>query len=266
MPLARLSRLTLYYETYGDENERTLLLINGLGSDHREWLYQIPAFKRKFRVIAFDNRGTGLSDAPPPPYTTAEMADDAAALLDHLGIARASVLGVSMGGLIAQMVAIRHPQAVEKLVLGCTAVGGDRSIKPPPEVMAAFSSFDPDDREGSVRRVLPYLYTEDFIRSCPEEIERFVRFSSTKKQSPEGYAGQLAAISTHSSWDLLSSIEAETLVITGTADRVIPPENSRLLAERIPHARLHLIEGAPHRLFAENHEEFNRVVLEFLLS
>ncbi len=266
MPLANLEGITLYYETYGDGNEQALLLINGLGSDHREWLYQLPDFKKHFRVIIYDNRGTGLSDTPPGPYTTSQMADDAARLLDFLEIDKAHVLGVSMGGLIAQMVAAIHPERVNRLVLACTAFGGEESIKPSPEVMAAFASFDENDPEGSVRRLVPYLYSEKFIKSGNPEIERFVRYAVSKKQNKEGYAFQLAAISSHSSFGLLKSIMAKTLVITGTEDAVIPPENSEILAEKIPDARLEYVEGGPHRFFAENHREFNEKVLRFLLE
>jgi pimeloyl-ACP methyl ester carboxylesterase len=264
MPFAELEGITLYYETYGDGNDRTIILINGLGSDHREWLYQIPAFKDHFRVIVFDNRGTGISDVPEGPYTTDDMAKDAVSLLRFLGTEKSHVLGVSMGGFIAQKVAILYPHIVDRLVLACTAMGGEKSIKPDPDALAAFASYDENDPEGSLRRVLPYLYTKEFIESGDPEIERFIRFALTKRQSREGYMNQMAAISTHSSYDDLKRIEAETLVITGTADRLIPPENSEILAREIKRSKLRLIEGAPHRLFAERREEFNRAVLEFL--
>ncbi len=264
MPVASLPGLNIYYETYGDGKDRSLILINGLGSDHREWLYQVPAFRRHFRVVLFDNRGAGLSDSPPGPYTTEQMAGDVRELLGYLGIGRANVLGVSLGGLIAQQVAILYPEIVDALVLACTGVGGEHSVKPQEEAMGAFLSFSEEDPEGSLRKILPYLYTREFIERNDPEIERFLRYALNKRQNMEGYRAQLAAVSTHSSFQRLGRIRAKTLVITGNADSLIPPENSKILVGRIPGARLVFLEGAPHRLFAERWEEFNDQVLKFL--
>ncbi|MDD5762816.1 MAG: alpha/beta hydrolase, partial [bacterium] len=118
MPHTEAPGFRMYYEEHG--SGFPLLMINGLGSDHLEWLHQVPAFEARFRVIVFDNRGTGKSGVPPGPYTTAQMADDAAALLRFLGIVQSHVLGVSLGGMIAQEVALRHPDLVDGLVRGCT--------------------------------------------------------------------------------------------------------------------------------------------------
>ncbi|HZW36394.1 MAG: alpha/beta fold hydrolase [Deltaproteobacteria bacterium] len=241
-----------------------LLLVNGLGSDRREWLAQVPAFAPHFRVILFDNRGSGESDTPPGPYATGEMADDAVALLSFLGVERAHVLGVSLGGMIAQEAALRHPGRVERLVLACTTPGGDVSERPPPEALAAFLRTPGGDREEDLRRTIPFLYSGRFRREHPEEIEGFIARRLSAPSSPEGYTAQLAAAVGHSAGDRLKGIRALTLVIAGTADRLVPPVNSRRIAERITGAKLVLLPGAPHRLFAENAEAFNREVLEFL--
>ncbi len=252
----------MYYETHGAGDP--LLLINGLGSDSSEWLFQLPAFAGHFRVVAFDNRGSGRSESPPGPYTTAEMADDAAALLSHLGANRSHVLGVSLGGMIAQEVALRHPRRVRKLVLACTAPGGDGSVRPAPEVLRAFVRSPSADPETEIRRVIPYLYTEAYRRERREEIEEFVRRRLANPISAEGNAAQLAAAVGHSAWDRLGGITVPTLVIAGEGDGVVPPENSRRIARRIPGAKLVLLPGAPHRFFAENAEAFNREILAFL--
>lgn len=250
---------------YGTNGAGTpLLLINGLGSDRSEWLFQLPAFEERFLVITFDNRGAGGSDVPPGPYTTAQMADDAAALLEHLGVGRAHILGVSLGGMVAQEVALRHPHRVGKLVLACTAPGGEGSVRPAPAVLEAFARSPGADPEKEIRRTIPFLYTEEYRRSHPEEIEAFVRRRLANPVSAEGNAAQLAAAVGHSGWDRLGSIRMPTLVITGDADRLVPPENSRRIAHRIPGAKLVILPGAPHRLFAENAEAFNREVLAFL--
>lgn len=243
-----------------------LLLINGLGSDRGEWMAQIPAFARRFRVIAFDNRGSGESEAPPGPYTTAGMADDAAALLSFLEVTRAHVLGVSLGGMIAQEIALRHPGRVERLVLACTTPGGETSVRPSPAALAAFARAPGGDREAELRRTIPFLYTGRFRTERPEEIEAFIARRLVAPSSPEGYAAQLSAAVRHSAGDRLKGIRSPTLVITGTADLLVPPVNSERIAQRIPGATLVRMPGAPHRLFAEDAEAFNRAVLDYLTS
>jgi pimeloyl-ACP methyl ester carboxylesterase len=262
MPLTEAPGFRMYFEEHG--SGFPLLLINGLGSDHLEWLHQVPAFVPHFRVVVFDNRGTGKSAVPPGPYTTAQMADDAAALLRFLGIGRAHVLGVSLGGMIAQEVALRHPDRVDGLVLGCTGAGGTLSVRPSPEAMAVFALARGDDPEGELRRMIPFLYTGACSRERPEEIEAFIRRRMENPTPPEGYAAQLAAAVAHDASDRLERIRARTLVITGDADRLVSWENSMRIAGRIPGAKLVVLPGAPHRLFAENADAFNREVLLFL--
>ena len=262
MPYTDAPGFRMYYEEHG--SGFPLLLINGLGSDHLEWLHQLPAFAAHGRVVVFDNRGTGKTDVPPGPYTTAQMADDAASLLRALGIPRAHVLGVSLGGMIAQEVALRHPDLVDGLVLGCTGPGGKLSIHPSPEAMAAFAIAKGEDPEAELRRMLPFLYTDACIRERPGEIEGFVRRRLDHPTPPEGYLAQLSAAVIHDASSRLGNIRARTLVITGDADRLVNWENSLRLAGRIPGAMLVVLPGAPHRLFAETADDFNREVLSFL--
>lgn len=262
MPYTDAPGFRMYHEEYG--RGFPLLLVNGLGSDHLEWLHQLSSFAPHFRVIVFDNRGTGKTDVPPGPYTTARMADDAAALLGALGIGRAHVLGVSLGGMIAQEVALLHPERVERLVLVCTGPGGQLSVRPLPEAMAAFALAGGKDPEAELRRMIPYFYTDACIRDRPEEVEGFIRRRLDHPTPPEGYLAQLSAAMTHDAASRLEAIRAKTLVITGDADRLVHWENSLRLAGRIPGAKLVVLPGAPHRLFAENAAAFNREVLQFL--
>ena len=262
MPYTDAPGFRMYYEEHG--SGFPMLLINGLGSDHLEWLHQLPEFSRSFRAIVFDNRGTGKTDVPPGPYTTAQMADDAAALLGALGIARAHVLGVSLGGMIAQEVSLRHPDRVEGLVLGCTGPGGQLSVRPSPEAMAAFALSEGEDPETELRRMTPFLYTDACIRDRPEEVEGFLRRRLDHPTPQEGYLAQLSAAVTHDASSRLEAVRAKTLVITGDADRLVHWENSLRLAGRIPGAKLVVLPGAPHRLFAENAAAFNREVVRFL--
>lgn len=262
MPFADLNGFRVYFEVSG--SGFPLLLINGLGSDHLEWLFQVPAFERHFRVVVYDHFGTGKSDVPPGPYTTARMADDAGILLDALGIRRAHVLGVSLGGMIAQEVALRHPDRLERLVLGCTAPGGSLSVRPSAAAMAAFLDAGKGNPESELRRMMPYLYTDAYMQERPDEIDAFIRRRLENRTDPAGFVAQLHAAMTHDAADRLGRIGARTLVVTGDADRLVPPENSARIAQRIPGARRVVIPGAPHRLFAENAEAFNREVLDFL--
>ena len=262
MPVTDAPGFRMYYEVRGEGFP--LLLVNGLGSDHREWLFQLPEFSRRFRVVAFDNRGAGDSDSPPGPYTTALMADDAAALLAFLGIARAHVLGVSLGGMIAQELALRHPGLVERLVLACTASGGEAAQRPSPEAIGAFVRSPDGDPRRDLLRTIPFLYTKRYRRERPEEVEAFVQRRLAAPASPSGHANQLGAAVGHAAGERLGGIRARTLVIAGTDDLLVPPVNSRRLAEGITGATLVLLPGAPHRLFAENAEAFNREVLSFL--
>ena len=262
MPYTDAPGFRMYFEEHGCG--LPLLLINGVGSDHLEWLHQLPAFESRFRCIVFDNRGTGMTGVPSGPYTSAQMADDAASLLRALGVTRSHVLGVSLGGMISQEVALRQPGLVEGLVLGCTGPGGELSVRPSPEAMAAFALAKGEDPEAELRRMLPFLYTDACIRERPGEIEGFVRRRLDHPTPPEGYLAQLSAAVTHDASSRLGKIRARTLVITGDADRLVNWENSLRLAGRIPGATLVVLPGAPHRLFAETADAFNREVLRFL--
>lgn len=252
----------MYHEEHGAGFP--LLLINGLGGDHVEWLRQVPEFSRSFRTIAFDNRGAGDSEAPPGPYSTAQMADDAAALMSAISVERAHVIGVSLGGMIAQELALRHAERVSRLVLACTSPGGEGSARPSSAALAAFARSPGGDREAELRRTIPFLYTERFRRERPGEIDAFVARRLSRPASPEGHAAQMAAAVGHSAWERLGDIAAPTLVITGSDDRLAPPVNSERIAQRIPGAKLMVLPCGPHRLFAEDPEAFNREVLAFL--
>ena len=262
MPYTDAPGFRMYYEEHG--SGFPLLLINGLGSDHLEWLHQLPVFASHGRVVVFDNRGTGRTGVPPGPYTTGQMADDAASLLRALGIPRAHVLGVSLGGMIAQEVALRHPDLVDGLVLGCTGPGGELAVRPSPEAMAAFALAKGEDPEAELRRMLPFLYSDACMREQPGEVEGFVRRRLEHPTPPEGYLAQLSAAVSHDASSRLEKVRARTLVITGDADRLVDWENSRRLAGRIPGATLVVLPGAPHRLFAETAAAFNLEVLRFL--
>jgi 3-oxoadipate enol-lactonase len=231
MPFATTGGVRLHYEDGGEG--RPLLLIAGIPAIVSDWLPVANALRTTRRVIAYDNRGSGESDTPVGPYTTAELAEDAAALLDALGAVPADVFGISMGGMIAQELALRHPGSVRRLVLGCTHAATRTAVRPPKEASRAFAA-----EVGWAERMLllsPFAFTEDVDAGL---LERFIEKKSGDVQSEEGYRAQIAAVLAHDASARLGDIGHETLVITGDDDRVIPGANSELLASEIPNARL----------------------------
>jgi 3-oxoadipate enol-lactonase len=276
MAIAKVGSIELYYEEHGSGDP--LLLIMGLAADSTAWLFQWPAFSKHYRTIVFDNRGVGRSSKPAGPYTIHEMADDAAGLLDGLGIARAHVVGVSMGGMIAQELALRHPQKVRGLVLGCTypepdadierqrefsvgALGGNISASG--DIQIDLKSLDPMQ---FFQTLLPAVFNQEFIeKELPKLIELFggaLQYGF----SMEAILGQVTAVMSHKATDRLHQIKSPTLVITGDADRLVPPANSDILAKHIPGARLVKIPGGSHGFNFETPELFNREVLSFLAT
>ncbi|MGH2829890.1 MAG: alpha/beta fold hydrolase [Actinomycetota bacterium] len=253
--------ISLGYEIRGGGDP--LLLIHGLGYGRWGWHWQVPALSAQFRVIAFDNRGIGESDAPPGPYTVAQMAGDAAALLDALGIRRAHVIGTSLGGFIAQTLAVERPDLVDRLVLACTGLGGPRYV-PMPEVtvrlLAELPSLPSEERLGRATR---NAFTAGFVRQRPDVINQILEFRTAEDQPYEQWGWQAAAGAAFDLSDRVGTIRSETLVITGVEDTVVDLKNSRLLAEEIPNARLVEMAGG-HLFFIEEADTFNRIVASFL--
>jgi len=262
MPTVKVGDINIYYESHG--KGEALLLIMGYGANSTMWGLQIPAFSQEYRVISFDNRGTGQSDKPNMPYTIKMMADDAKGLLDAIGIDSAHVCGVSMGGMIAQELALNYPDRVKSLILGCTFCGGTKAIPPTPEVQALLGGMGELPVEEQAREMAPLLWTQEFIDKNPVALELYVAIAAKYPTPPHGFACQEQAIMAHDTYDRLSRIKVPTLVITGDADRIIPAGNSKVLASRIPNAELVILKNACHGFFGEAVEETNRIVLDFL--
>jgi 3-oxoadipate enol-lactonase len=276
MSTAKIGSLDIYYDEHGAGEP--LLLIMGLAADSMAWMFQVPAFAEKYRTIVFDNRGVGRSSKPAGPYTIHEMADDAAGLLDVLHVQRAHVVGVSMGGMIAQELVLRHPERVHGLVLACTypepdvdiernrrfsvqQLGG--SITEEGEVQIDVKTINPMD---FLQQLLPMVFNQEFIA---KELPKLIQVFSGALQygfSMEAIMGQVGAVMSHKATDRLGQITAPTLVITGDADRLIPPANSDILAKGIPGAKLVKIPGGSHGFNFETPDVFNRAVLDFLAS
>jgi pimeloyl-ACP methyl ester carboxylesterase len=276
MSTARVGDVELYYEEHGQGDP--CLLIMGLAADSSAWMFQVPAFAERYRTIVFDNRGVGRSSKPAGAYTIHQMADDAAGLLDVLGIARTHVVGVSMGGMIAQELVLRQPARVRSLVLGCTYPEPDEEIERTRQFsVAEFGGTVTAEGEMRIdlsalnpmlllQHLLPRVFNQSFIdRELPKLLQVFSR-SLQYGFSLEAILGQLEAAMGHRATDRLHTITAPTLVITGDADLLIPPANSEILARHIPGAKLVKVPGGSHGFNFETPEVFNRHVLEFLDS
>ncbi|MGD9997291.1 MAG: alpha/beta fold hydrolase [Ilumatobacteraceae bacterium] len=254
--------LRLHYEAFGRKHAPAVLMIQGLGADKHGWDMQRFVLAARYRVIAFDNRGAGRSDKPFGHYDLEQMANDAIAVLDHAEVDRAHVVGASMGGAIAQIVALRHPERVRSLTLACTACRNHpwrRELLTSWAVHATERGMGAMTREAarwvigprSFRRLLPA-----FGWLGPLALGR----------TSHAFAAQVRAIvaADESLADRLAEITIPTLVLVGNQDILTPRGDSEELAERIPNSELVVISGAAHGFMVEHATTFNRVLLEFL--
>ena len=242
--------------------KQPLLLIMGLGATLEWWQRLIPALSARYRTIVYDNRGVGRSDVPPGPYSIPAMAEDAVAVLDAAGIGSAHVFGASMGGMIAQELALSHPARVRSLILGCTACGGRQSVPASKEVAAALGVRADMTREQAMWVMAPYIFDAGTPR---ERVAEDIALRLTATVTNDGYFAQLAGIRAWSgTHDRLASLSMPTLVIHGETDRLVPPENGRIIAEAIPGARLVMIPRASHIFFTDQFEATCEAILSFL--
>lgn len=243
-----------------------ILLLTGLGSKRLGWAKQLDIFGREYRTIAMDYRDTGDSDAVSESYTVADLADDAAALLSALSIARAHVVGISLGGFTALQFALRHADLLEKLVLVSTSAGGRTHIPPTAEI-AALLTPRPGVEVGE-RAIQTYsrIMASDFVAAHPEEMERIAETARYRPQAPAAYMRQLQATLGHDVADALHRITAPTLVIYGDLDPLVPPANGAYLARQIIGARHIVYPGVGHIPIVERADDFNRDVLAFLAA
>lgn len=230
------------------------------------WFRQLDAFSREHACVIFDNRGVGLSDKPDEPYTVALMAKDAINVLKAAGFVEAHVLGVSLGGFIAQEMAISWPEFVKSLVLVSTSCG----VRGVPMPLETFKILNLPKgtmplRDWLKMRLLP-AFSERFAHEHPEVVERVLDLYMANRPPAHAVWRQAQAAAAFDSLDRLGEVRAPTLIIAGSDDRVVPAENARILHERIPNSRLVLFKGCGHLLFIEKPDAFNELVLRFLKS
>jgi 3-oxoadipate enol-lactonase len=247
----------IFWEERGDG--APLLLIQGLGYGRWSWAPVVPALAERYRVLWFDNRGIGDSDKPEGPYTARLMADDALQVLDEADIERAHVLGASLGGMIAQELAAAAPERVDKLVLCCTTPGGAATVPMPEVTVRLFAEAQTLAPEIALRRFVENALAAD---ASAELIQELYELRVANPPDPAGWQAQAAAGRTFEG--IAGELGAPTLIVTGTDDNVVDPQNSDVLAERIPGAEVQRIDRAGHLFFWEQPAAFVRIVTEFL--
>jgi pimeloyl-ACP methyl ester carboxylesterase len=249
--LLRPDGVRLYHEVHGVPGAPALILLEGLGGDIPGWRRNIPRLAEQLQVIAYDFRGNGQSDEPSGPCTMGTFVDDTVALLDQVGVDRAHVYGQSFGGMVAQEMGLAATQRVRTLILACTHMGGAHAVR---------------SRGATAPKHEPWrsLYAPGFPDRHPDHVAEDLRIGASQPKHPVGGRRQWEAMQAFDSYERLPDLRVPTLVLHGTEDRVIPVENGRRLAGRIPGAELALLEGAGHLYHSERAEEADAVVLGFV--
>lgn len=264
MPTVKVRDINMYYEIHGEG--QPLMMMMGLGSDLTMWMFQIPEFSKKYQVIVLDNRGVGRTDAPDKPYSIKMMADDTVGLMDALRIDRAHILGISMGGYIAQEIAIRYPRRTRSLIMATTTAAPSTC----PLLVHITTTWVAAKKEGVspetyIRLVLPYLFTAKFFET-PELVKTAVDTwkSNVCPQPAYAFARQETACNEHDARARLNRITMPTLVLVGKEDILIPVKLCEELAATIPKAKFVVLEGGGHGFNIEIRDKFNQAVMEFL--
>jgi len=248
MPSLQANSINIEYEING--SGEPLLLIAGLGYDRWMWHKMVPLLADHFQVITFDNRGVGGTDAPKGPYTANLLADDTAALLTHLGVEKTAVMGHSMGGFVAQALALNYPHLVSKLVLSATNFGGPNHIRITQDALLVLmdSRGDPIER---LRRGIVVSTAVGYAEREPDFINEWIAYRAAHPIEPAAYEAQLAVglglMSEEAAFEnKLHQITIPTLILFGEEDKVVPPGNAQLFAEKLPDSQIVILSGAGH--------------------
>ncbi|HEY8588152.1 MAG TPA: alpha/beta fold hydrolase [Naasia sp.] len=263
MPTAQINGITTNYLLEG-EGPETVVLINGLADDLYSWDFQVPALlEAGYRILRFDNRGIGASDKPAGPYTSRMLADDAKALVDSLGITDFHLMGVSMGGMIAEEYALAYSSDVRTLTLACTYG------TPDPFCLSMFSFWadlaQKVDPAFVMRDVMLWAFTGPFFEDRPEDAAEFAGAMATLDMTVEAYLSQLNVIQQHDALGRVAEIGIPTLVLAGEEDILIPVRLSRRLHEGIPGSEWRTVPGG-HACMWEFPDEFNASFIDYLRS
>ncbi len=263
MTIVTVNGIDLFYEALGDGEP--LVLVSGYTQDHTSWATALPVFSKKYRTIVLDNRGSGQTVVPDRPFTIEDMADDISGLLDSLNIKKASVIGISLGGMIAQALAIRHPEKVKGLVLCSTGSRGSPRSKFVLGTLAEELAKGKIDHEFYYKMVFPLLFSNNFFAN-PDMLKMVMSRTLASKVDPANILRQRQAIDTVDLTTRLGSIKAATLVVHGNEDILFPISYGRELATGIPKAKLVALEGGNHMAYAEMADKVIPQVMGFLAS
>ncbi len=261
MPVVSVGEIELAYERSGSGSP--LLLIMGMSGTALHWGEPfLEPLRREFDVIAYDHRGVGASSRLDGPVTIVEMAEDAAGLLDALGLGSAHVMGISMGGMIAQELALAHPGLVRTLTLGCTYCGGEGSSLTEPEVMQPLvEAMLSGDRERALRAGFEVNVSAEMAKD-DELYGRYVAIAAQRAVAVPVVMAQLQACVAHDTNARLPALTMPTLIVHGTDDQLLPVGNGRLIASRIPGSSLEILDGVGHLFFWEQPDRSAELVRE----
>lgn len=262
MERARINGVELAYVLRG--NGAPLVMIHGAQGDQSMFADLASVCAANFRVLTFDQRGSGLSEKPDIDYSIAMLADDTAALMDHLGIARAHIIGVSMGGMIAQEFALRHPQKVRSLVLGCTTAGGPKSVRLGGAALTSAYSTAAMTPEARGKALAEAAFTKGYLEQHPEVIASMIESRRSRPIDNSAFPHRMKAAQEHNTYDRLGEIRSPTLVITGKDDALISWENSRILADCINGAEQVILEPAGHCFWMEQPKQSHAAIAGFI--
>ncbi|MGL5922575.1 alpha/beta fold hydrolase [Chroococcidiopsis sp.] len=262
MPLVKVSDINMYYEVHGDGD--SLVLIQGLGLDSSAWANQISGFSQKYQVIIFDNRGVGQSDSPNISFSTEMMADDTVELLKILNIKNAHILGFSMGGMIAQQIALKYPEIVKSLILVTTSAKFPVRARYLTKLWLKMLE-EQVSTETRLKEICLWVFTDEFLADEARVTAAVnLGLNHPHPQPTHGFAGQISALLEHDIRDKIHRISAPTLVLIGKDEIFIPLDFSEELAANIPNAELVISEKGGHNYWMEFPEIFNRAVMQFL--
>jgi len=266
MPYATIGDIDIYYEIHGPPDAPPLVLIGGWASYRWIWFRQVPAFKEKYKCIVFDNRGAGKSSKPDYPYTMEMFAADTVGLLDALDIKNAHILGVSMGGMIAQQIAISYPEKVRSLIIGSSHFGGPNHVPIPDRIQALLIALPTEtiSLEQALDMRFRATFSPQFIQENKPLLEQISEWAGKHPTPLYAQVHQAAATNAFNSESEVMKISAPTLILHGDSDFTILPKNSEMLADRISTSKLVLIEGGSHFSIIEKYEEFNNAVMNFV--
>jgi pimeloyl-ACP methyl ester carboxylesterase len=262
MPIAKTKNVNIYYEIIGQGEP--LVMIRGISSNADHWYEQVPVLSQKYQLLVFDNRGIARSSDPGGSFSTRNMAADTVGLMEAVGIKKAHVMGYSMGGMIAQEMALAYPEKVNGLILVATDCGISLRVKAKPEFFRLFSEMIRLGTNEAKKAAAGCLFAKQTFETRPDIIERYSEVSLRFPASQKTLGRQWTAIAQHDACNRLAKISSPTLVITGSEDELIPPQNAKVMAQRIPGAQMISIDGSGHLFLIEQPEAFNEAVIGFL--